>query len=62
MSLMSDWAEFMHECSMCRNTTLEGGFLTGGIRGPWRYWVCIECEDYLNEIERHNYDLDEGKK
>jgi hypothetical protein len=47
---------------MCRNTTLEGGFLTGGIRGPWRYWVCIECEDYLNEIERHNYDLDEGKK
>jgi len=58
MSLMSDWAEFMHECSMCRNTTLEAG----GIRGPWRYWVCIECEDYLNEIERHNYDLDEGKK
>lgn len=30
--------------------------------GPWRFWVCLPCNDYLDQVERHDYDIDEGEK
>jgi hypothetical protein len=30
--------------------------------GYWRFWVCIPCYEYLDQIERQNYDIDEGEK
>lgn len=62
MSVFVSWTEFVHDCSLCHRRTIEGGFLIGGITGPWSYWVCIECDDYLDEIERKNYNLEEGTK
>lgn len=60
MSLLSDWKEFLHECSICKQLRYEGDFLVYG--GPWLYFVCLECNEWLDQIERHNYDLDEGPK
>lgn len=62
MSVFVSWSEFVHKCNICHCMTIEGGFLVGGVTGPWRFWVCLECDDWLDDIERHNYDLDEGPK
>ena len=52
MSGLVSWTEFLHECSICRRQTLQGNFLVASPTGPWLYWVCIECDDYLISIER----------
>jgi hypothetical protein len=42
-----------HYCSICRDFCgFEGGFLRGGFSGPFSHWVCLDCDDWLDEIER----------
>jgi len=36
--------------------------LRGGFCGPWSHWVCLECANWLDQIELHNLDEDEGPK
>jgi hypothetical protein len=42
-----------HYCSICREfCDFEGGWLRGGLTGPWSHWVCIDCDDWLDDIAR----------
>ena len=58
MSLLIDWREFLHDCNICKTKTFDGTFLISPPMGPWRFWVCIPCNEYLNQIERKK----EGEK
>jgi hypothetical protein len=36
------------DCSICKCIADDGGWLDK----ENRFWVCIDCDDYLDEIER----------
>ena len=39
------------DCSVCKQQADDGGWLDNK---NYRFWVCIDCDDYLDEIERKN--------
>jgi hypothetical protein len=42
-----------HQCSICRQyCDFEGGWLRGGLTGPWSHWACLDCDDWLDELPR----------
>jgi hypothetical protein len=41
------------DCSICKQQADDGGWLDNK---NYRFWVCIECDDYLDEIERPKED------
>lgn len=46
------------DCSVCKRVADDGGWLDK----DYRFWVCIECDDWLDEIVRHNKEQDKGIK
>ncbi|OLS34047.1 hypothetical protein BTR25_23125 [Bacillus sp. MRMR6] len=62
--VMSDpFSSMGTQCSICKqNCGFEGVLLRGGFTGPFTYWVCLDCDDWLVQIARHNYTQDEGPK
>jgi hypothetical protein len=61
---MSDpFSAMGHQCSICKqNCGFEGGWLRNNFTGPTSQWVCLDCEEWLDQIARHNFTQDEGPK
>jgi hypothetical protein len=36
------------DCSICKQMSDDGGWLDK----KGRYWVCIDCDDWIDELER----------
>jgi hypothetical protein len=52
-----------HQCSIfLKNCGFKGGWLRDGSTGPFSYWICLDCADWLDQIARHSYTQDEGPK
>lgn len=49
-------------CSICSFYVENGFWLRGRFCSPWSHWVCLECANWLAQIELHNLDEDEGPK
>ena len=54
---------FLEPCCICGQFSVAGKFLYSLERkGLWSHWACLACLEWLDQIEKHNYDRDEGEK
>ena len=37
------------DCSICKKPADDGGWLDNK---NYRFWVCIDCDDWIDEVER----------